>query len=64
MLACASKVMNALYPAIMSAKREDLEKDFTLIGFLIMENRLKPITTSIIDTLHTAEIRTIMVTGK
>ena len=48
----------------MGANREDIEKDFTFIGFLIMENRLKLITTPMIDMLQSAEIRTIMVTGK
>lgn len=47
----------------MAAKREDLEDNFNFIGFLIMENKLKPVTTSIIDMLHKAEIKTIMVTG-
>jgi len=48
---------------IMTANREEIELDFTFIGFLIVENRLKPITTSIIDELHRAEVKTIMVTG-
>jgi len=47
----------------MSANREDLEQGFAFIGFLIMENKLKPISTRVIDILHAAEIRTIMVTG-
>ena len=47
----------------MSAKREDLETDFNFIGFLIMENKIKSVTTTIINQLHSAEIRTIMVTG-
>ncbi len=62
-LACATKATNANYRKIMASNREDIEKDFTFIGFLIMENRLKPITTEIIDLLQSAEIRTIMVTG-
>ena len=47
----------------MSANRDDIETDFTFIGFLVMENRLKPVTTHIIDLLHSAEIKTVMVTG-
>ena len=48
----------------MSMNREDFEMDFTFIGFIIMENKLKPITTSIIDLLHSADVKTVMVTGK
>lgn len=62
-MACASKTIGTDYKAIMAAKREDLEHTFNFIGFLIMENKLKPVTTQIIDTLHNAQIRTIMVTG-
>jgi len=62
-LACATKSIGANYRKIMAAQREDIEKEFTFIGFLIMENKLKPITTPTIDLLHSAEIRTIMVTG-
>ena len=48
---------------IMTATREAIEKDFTFVGFLIMENRLKPITTEIVNLLQNADIKTIMVTG-
>ena len=47
----------------MAAKREDIENGFTFVGFLVMENRLKTVTTSIIELLHSAHIKTIMVTG-
>lgn len=47
----------------MSCERDEIEKDYTFVGFLIMENRLKPVTTGVIDLLHAADIRTIMVTG-
>lgn len=62
-LAVGSKNIGTDYKSIMAAKREDLEYDFTFIGFLIMENKLKPVTTNIIDMLHGAQIKTIMVTG-
>ena len=35
----------------------------TFLGFLIMQNKLKNATTAIIDALHEARIRAIMVTG-
>lgn len=43
--------------------RDELECDLTLTGFLIMENRLKPKTTQIIEELKRANIRPVMVTG-
>ena len=33
------------------------------LGFLIMQNKLKPVTVSVIETLNEANIRTIMATG-
>ncbi len=51
------------FKSIKAANREEIEVDFSFIGFLIVENRLKPITTTIIDELHRAEVKTIMVTG-
>lgn len=44
-------------------KREDVEKDLTFLGFLIMQNTLKPETTPVIQELCDADIRTVMVTG-
>jgi len=62
-LACASKSIEPNYKNVMAAKREDIETNFNFIGFLIMENKLKDITTEIIENLHSAEVKTIMVTG-
>jgi cation-transporting ATPase 13A3/4/5 len=62
-LALATKVLKEKYPDIMIAEQKDLEKGLTFIGFLIMENKLKPITKKIIGDLHKAQIKTIMVTG-
>ncbi|XP_015925261.1 polyamine-transporting ATPase 13A3 isoform X3 [Parasteatoda tepidariorum] len=44
-------------------KREDVEKDLTFLGLLILQNTLKPQTTPVIKTLSDAKIRTVMVTG-
>ncbi|XP_053314975.1 probable cation-transporting ATPase 13A5 [Spea bombifrons] len=44
-------------------QREDMECDLTFLGFLIMENRLKPETSAVLQELTTANIRTVMVTG-
>jgi cation-transporting ATPase 13A2 len=43
--------------------RDEIEKDIWFLGFLVMQNKLKPVTTTIIQTLNAAKIRTIMATG-
>ncbi|CAK1553646.1 unnamed protein product [Leptosia nina] len=44
-------------------KREMLEYGMTFLGFLVMQNSLKPETTHVIKELHEANMRQIMVTG-
>ncbi|XP_022117134.1 polyamine-transporting ATPase 13A3 [Pieris rapae] len=44
-------------------KREVLENGMTFLGFLVMQNSLKPETTHIIKELHEANMKQIMVTG-
>jgi cation-transporting ATPase 13A3/4/5 len=44
-------------------ERETVESDLEFIGFLIMENKLKPETAAVIKTLQEAEVRTVMATG-
>lgn len=41
-----------------------IESDLNFVGLLIMQNSLKPETTPIIQTLHNANIRTVMITGR
>jgi cation-transporting P-type ATPase 13A2 len=43
--------------------RDEIEFDLQFLGFLIMQNKLKPVTTGVIETLNHANIRTIMATG-
>jgi len=62
-LAVATKVLNQKWKEISKANQEDLESDFIFVGFLIMENKLKDVTTKIINDLHKANIKTVMVTG-
>jgi cation-transporting ATPase 13A3/4/5 len=40
-----------------------VEKDLTFLGFLVMENKLKPVTANTIETLNKCKVRTIMATG-
>ena len=44
-------------------KRQEAESKLDFLGFIIFENKLKPATTSIVDELDNAGIRTIMCTG-
>ncbi|KAJ2946942.1 hypothetical protein O0L34_g16288 [Tuta absoluta] len=44
-------------------KREALECDMAFLGFLVMQNSLKPETTQVIKDLHEANLRLVMVTG-
>ena len=43
--------------------REAAETDLTFLGFVVLENRLKPETTPVITTLNAAEVKVVMVTG-
>ena len=47
----------------MLKERDEIEVELNFLGLLILENKLKPITTSIISHLHEADIRTVMITG-
>ncbi|XP_052278090.1 polyamine-transporting ATPase 13A3-like isoform X1 [Dreissena polymorpha] len=51
------------YPKLQRIEREQVERGLTFLGLIIMENRLKPETTQVINQLNRANIRTIMVTG-
>lgn len=62
-LAFGVKVLSMGYRKIQKINREELESSLTFAGLLIMENKLKGVTSTIIEELHEASIRTIMVTG-
>ena len=40
-----------------------MENDLIFVGLLIMENKLKEVTKSVIQNLKAANVKTIMVTG-
>ncbi|KAG9493957.1 hypothetical protein GDO78_001692 [Eleutherodactylus coqui] len=48
---------------IESLEREEVESDLVFLGFLIMENKLKPETKAVLQELMAAKIRTVMITG-
>ncbi|GAU97699.1 hypothetical protein RvY_08950-2 [Ramazzottius varieornatus] len=44
-------------------KRDEVERDLTFVGLMVMRNSLKPSTHGVIADLNRADIRTVMVTG-
>ncbi|XP_071531027.1 polyamine-transporting ATPase 13A3-like isoform X2 [Panulirus ornatus] len=62
-LALAWRPLKLSYPKAQRINRDEVECDLEFLGMLVMENRLKIETTPIISQLHSANIRTIMVTG-
>ncbi|KAM3931839.1 putative cation-transporting ATPase 13A4 [Leptodactylus fuscus] len=50
-------------PKSSDIDREVVERDLTFLGLLILENRLKPETNSVLQELSEANIRAVMVTG-
>lgn len=51
------------YTKVQRLAREDVESNLIFLGFVILENRLKPDTARVINALNAAKIRTIMITG-
>ncbi|XP_017853574.1 probable cation-transporting ATPase 13A3 isoform X2 [Drosophila busckii] len=51
------------YTKVQRLSREDVEHNLEFLGFVILENRLKPDTTTVINSLNIANVRPIMVTG-
>ena len=64
-IACAQRTMPAsmTWLRAQKAKREQIEKDLSFMGFVVFENRVKESTPMIIQTLKNAKIRQIMCTG-
>ncbi|ORX82959.1 hypothetical protein K493DRAFT_240394 [Basidiobolus meristosporus CBS 931.73] len=63
-IACAAKSLPSLnWLKAQRIKREQVEAELQFIGFIIFENKLKPTTASVINTLSNASIRQIMCTG-
>lgn len=62
-LALAYRPLTTSYVKMQRATREELEKNLSFLGLLVMGNMLKPETTEIIDVLQNADIRCVMVTG-
>lgn len=63
-IACASKYVSRMrWNQVQAMDRAEAESRLQLTGFIIFENKLKEITTDIIEELNEAKIRTVMCTG-
>ena len=63
-IACATKhIFKLNWLKVQKMKREEAESNLDFAGFIVFENKLKDITTSIIEELNDANIRTMMCTG-
>lgn len=63
-IACASKYVSRLsWDEIEHMDRAEAESRLQLIGFIVFENKLKEITTEVIQELNEARIRNVMCTG-
>ncbi|KAJ3072573.1 hypothetical protein HDU98_003347 [Podochytrium sp. JEL0797] len=56
-------ITNISWLRLMRMRRQDVERDLQFLGFLVFENKLKPVTEYVVSTLHAAKIRQIMCTG-
>jgi cation-transporting P-type ATPase 13A2 len=54
---------NFKYRQTQTLKREDAECDLEFLGLLIMENKLKPESNGILETLKSSDVRAVMATG-
>lgn len=64
MIACATKHIKKLsWVKAQKMKRDVVESDLDLVGFIIFENKLKPTTTNVLKELADSNIGTVMVTG-
>lgn len=57
------ELSNVNYEDLQKMHRSEFEKDLKFCGLIVMENRLKPQTSGVIEVLKQAEIKIAMVTG-
>ncbi|CAH8871419.1 unnamed protein product [Trichobilharzia szidati] len=62
-LALAWRPIKSSYLRILRLSRDRVENNLLFLGFLVMENRLKPESGPVIKILRQANIRPVMVTG-
>lgn len=62
-LACGYRPWDQWGTADPHKQRAEAERSLIFLGFIVMQNKLKPQTTGVIAVLHRANIRSVMVTG-
>ncbi|CAJ0587354.1 unnamed protein product, partial [Mesorhabditis spiculigera] len=63
LIAAAKRVLNLNRADALKIPRQEVESQLQLLGLIVMENRVKPVTRVVIQHLNSALIRTVMVTG-
>lgn len=61
LIAVASRKLDINYVKAQKIKREACECDLTLLGLIVMENRLKPQTTGVINQLNRLFFKTTII---
>lgn len=59
----ANRVLHSTYQSVSKTPRHEIEKDLNFKGLLVLENRLKPETTGIVQILKGANLKVVMITG-
>jgi cation-transporting ATPase 13A2 len=63
-IGCATKTLPKMnWLRLQKMTRAQAESDLDFVGFIIFENKLKPVTTDVIEELGRANIRRVMCTG-
>lgn len=52
-----------MFMCVLCCCRDTVEGELVFLGFIVMQNRVKPESKPTIETLNKADIRSVMVTG-